>query len=397
MDNRLSWPAVKMPSRKEGVSDAQGITKLCFNYHSMNKHYAVTISDRHGSKHFFLKSTIKRNIVVAGVAASLMAVFSVTANLLQQRNSDSLTFEKTRLVTDLAVEKRRLNEELIRFDNHNSKLGLIIAGHEEQVDLISRALVEIEKISGVDTGDQVFALEERLKIIGQFYNAKEEEYSFIGSRVDQIEDVIGLDNETDGQHEVDLTTRVQLASLTASQERILHDSIPSGYPTVGKVITSKFGNRKHPVTKVNSFHKGVDMRAKTGEKLYATADGFISNADYSELSGNRIVIMHNFGFETRYSHLKEILVSPGDVVHKGDLIGHTGNTGRSSAPHLHYEIRYLGKATNPYEFLKWEFGTNDIFTQVRGIKWPSLLSLINKQITHQTLQLSLLDRTYQAE
>jgi murein DD-endopeptidase MepM/ murein hydrolase activator NlpD len=363
----------------------------------MKKHYAVTISDRQGSKHFFLRSTIKRNLVVVGVAALLMAGFSVTANLLQHRNIGSLTLEKTRLTTDLARERSRLNEELVRFVNHNSKLDLIIAGHEKQVDLVSRALVEIERASGVDTGDQAFTLEERLNIIGQFYNAKEEEYSFIGSRVDKIEDVIGLEIEDEGQHELNLTTRVQLASLTASQERILHDSIPSGYPTTGKVITSKFGKRKHPVTKVNSFHKGVDIRAKTGEKIYATADGFVSNADYSELSGNRIVIMHNFGFETRYSHLKEILVSPGDVVHKGDLIGKSGNTGRSSAPHLHYEIRYLSKVINPHEFLKWEFGINDIFTQVRGIKWPSLLSLINKQITHQTLQLSLLDRTYQAE
>ena len=363
----------------------------------MNKHYAVTISDRHGSKHFFLKSTIKRNLVVVGVATSLMAVFSVTANLFQHKKISSLNVEKTRLITELAEEKRLLDDELVRFVNHSSKLDLIISAHEKQVDVISEALVEIERLSGVETGDQAFTLDERLRIVGQFYNSKEEEYSFIGSRIDQIENVIGLDLEDESHHQLDLTTRVQLASLTASQERILHDSIPSGYPTAGKVVTSKFGKRKHPVTKVNSFHKGVDIRAKTGEKVYATADGFISNADYSELSGNRIVIMHNFGFETRYSHLEEIRVSPGDVVHKGDLIGKSGNTGRSSAPHLHYEIRYLGKATNPHEFLKWEFGTNEIFTQVRGIKWPSLLSLINKQITHQTLQLSLLDRTYQAE
>ena len=380
-----------------GCVDAKGIPQLCLNYHSMKKHYAVTISDRYGSKHFYLKSTIKRNLVVAGFTTLLLVAFSATTNLLQHRSIDSLTNEKSQLVSDIAEEKRRLNAEIVMFDNQNSELGLVIVKHEEQVDVISRELVEIERISGVDTGDDQLSLQERLQIIGKFYNAKEEEYSFIGSRVDKIEDVIGLEMELEDQHQLDLTTRVELATLTASQERILHDSIPSGYPTSGKVITSKFGKRKHPVTKINSFHKGVDIRAKTGEKLFATADGFVRNADYSELSGNRIVITHNFGFETRYSHLKKFLVSPGDVVHKGDLIGYSGNTGRSSAPHLHYEIRYLGKATDPHEFLKWEFGTNDIFTQVRGIKWPSLLSLINKQITHQTLQLSLLDRTYQAE
>jgi murein DD-endopeptidase MepM/ murein hydrolase activator NlpD len=206
-----------------------------------------------------------------------------------------------------------------------------------------------------------------------------------------------MDNDDLDQDKMDLSTRVELATLSASQERILHDSIPNGYPTESTVITSKFGMRKNPVTKVKSIHKGVDLRAKPGDKVFATADGFISKADYSDLSGNRILALHNYGFETRYSHLEEMLVGPGDIVHKGDLIGYSGNTGRSAAPHLHYEIRYLGKSIDPYQFLKWEFGTHEIFTQVRGIKWPSLISLINKQITHQTLQLSQLDLTSPVE
>jgi murein DD-endopeptidase MepM/ murein hydrolase activator NlpD len=307
----------------------------------------------------------------------------------------------------LTSTQESLDKELIRYDSLNSSLNSslnqiilnyesqvesISREYESQVENISRELVKIEISSGVDTGDLDVPLQERIRTIGQFYNTKEQEYSEIGNRVEQIEDVIGLDEDNKNNEDRDLATRVELASLTASQERILHDSIPSGFPTDREIITSKFGTRIHPVTKIKSFHKGVDVRAKTGNNVYATADGFVSNSDYSELSGNRIVVLHNFGFETRYSHLREMLVEPGDVVHKGDLIGLSGNTGRSIAPHLHYEIHYLGKATDPYEFLKWEFGTNDIFTQVRGIQWPSLISLINKQITHQTLQLSLLDQ-----
>lgn len=297
----------------------------------------------------------------------------------------------------LFSEHENLQQQLLDFDAENSRLNLVIDEQRGQVERISYELVEIERLTGVDTGDDDFSMEERIKIIGQFYNAKEQQYTVIDSRVEQIEDVIGLDEQATEKQEMDITTRVELASLTASQERILHDSIPSGFPTSELTITSNFGKRKHPLTKVNSFHKGVDIRAKTGDKIFATADGFVANANYSELSGNRIVVLHNFGFETRYTHLDKMLVAPGDVVHKGDLIGLSGNTGRSSAPHLHYEIRYLGKAIDPKEFLKWEFGTNEIFTQVRGIKWPSLISLINKQITHQTLQLSLLDPVSQAE
>ena len=352
----------------------------------MKKHYAVTISDHLGARHFYLKKSIKRNVISSAIFTLGIIAASFSANYLQNNSIDSLT-----------ATQQQLEHELVRFDSMNSDLNLIISRYKSQIENISRELVGIESSSGVETGDLDVPLEYRIRTIGQFYSAREEEYSVIGSRVEQIEDVIGIDEDSDQNREIDLATRVELASLTASQERILHDSIPSGFPTDKRVITSKFGTRNHPVTKIKSFHKGVDIRAKTGEKVYATADGFVSNANYSELSGNRIVVLHNYGFETRYSHLKEMQVGPGDVVHKGDLVGLSGNTGLSSAPHLHYEIRYLGKATDPYEFLKWEFGTHDIFTQVRGIQWPSLISLINKQITHQTLQLSLLDQPSQAK
>ena len=349
----------------------------------MNKNqFAVTITGLAGSKHFFVKSSIKRDLIVASVSILVVMVTSFALNYFQ--------FNKVSILT---TEKEKLNSELVRFDTLNSSLNNTISEHREQFSSISKELVEIERSSGVDTGDLDIALEKRIQMIGQFYNAREYEYSVIDSKVEQIEDLIGMDKEKKDadQEKLDMATRVELASLTASQERILHDSIPSGFPTTSNVITSEFGNRKHPVTKVKSFHKGVDIRAKSGEEIYATADGFVSGANYSDLSGNRVVIYHNFGFETRYSHLKEMLVTPGDVVHKGDLVGYSGNTGLSSAPHLHYEIRYLGKSINPSEFLDWEFGSHEIFTQVRGIKWPSLLSLINKQITHQTLQLSQLD------
>ena len=352
----------------------------------MKNHYAITISEYTGSRHFFVKKTVKKNLIRASVALLAIVATSFFTNYLQFNS-----------VASLVDEKKDLYSELIRFDSQNSNLNQLISNQRKQITSISDELVEIEKASGVETADLDLALNERIRLIGSFYNTKEEEYSEIGSRVEIIEGLIGMGDEGFNQEQIDLATRVELATLSASQERILHDSIPNGYPTESTVITSKFGMRKNPVTKVKSIHKGVDLRAKTGDKVFATADGFISEADFSDLSGNRILALHNYGFESRYSHLKEMLVSPGDIVHKGDLIGYSGNTGRSAAPHLHYEIRYLGKSIDPYQFLEWEFGTHEIFTQVRGIKWPSLISLINKQITHQTLQLSQLDLTSPVE
>lgn len=352
----------------------------------MKNHCAITISDNTGSRHFFAKASTKRNLILTSITILVVVVTSFIANGFQYGTNFIIS-----------NQKEKLNEELVRSDSLNSNLNQIIANHKLQIKNISKGLVDIERSSGVDTSALDINLEERIRLIGQFYNVKEDEYSEIGSRVQHIEGVIGMENSLQEFDEDDLATRVELANLTASRERILHDSIPNGYPTNLKKITSEFGMRIHPVTKVNSFHKGVDIRAKMGNEIYATADGFVSISDYLDLSGNRIVLMHNFGFESRYSHLKNATVAPGDVVHKGDLIGYSGNTGRSIAPHLHYEVRYLGKSIDPIQFLNWEFGTHEIFSQVRGIKWPSLISLINKQITHQTLQLSQLDHTSQVE
>ncbi len=330
-------------------------------------------------------------MIVASVAILVVTFTLCVTNVLQYSS-----------VVSLAFEKSILNKQLIQADYLISNFEQKISNSQQQTANISKELVAIEKFSGVDTGDLESSLDERIKRIGNFYNAREEEYSEIGNRVGEIEQVIGvgigIGDESTEQHsnqQRDLAARVDLAGLTAMQERILHDNIPNGYPLKDHVITSKFGMRNHPITKVKSFHNGIDLRAKTNTEIFAPADGIVSNADYSNLSGNRIVILHNFGFETHYSHLKKIRVSPGEMIHKGDLIGYSGNTGRSLGAHLHYEIRYLRKPIDPYQFLEWEFGSHEIFTQVKGIKWPSLISLINKQITHQTLQLSQLEHTSQ--
>ncbi len=344
----------------------------------MQDHFAITISDGYRSRYYSVKKAFKRNLILGTCAFFLVLAASMGVNYLLYGEGQTLSQLNS-----------QLDKELIRFDSENSHLNKIINKDKQVIENISEELVQIEKISGVDSGDQVLEIEERMRMIADFYGQKEIEFSQIGNRVQKIEGLIGLSGESK-EHE-NLVARVEFASLTASHEKILHDSIPNGFPTDVEIVTSKFGDRIHPISKIKSFHKGVDLRSKVKDKIVVTADGIVSKANYSELSGKRLVVQHNFGFETRYSHLDGMLVEAGDVVHRGDLIGYSGNTGRSDAPHLHYEIRYLGKSIDPYQFLNWEFGSHEIFNKVTGIKWPSLISLINKQITHQTLQLSQLE------
>jgi murein DD-endopeptidase MepM/ murein hydrolase activator NlpD len=339
---------------------------------------AITVSDNYGSRYYSIRKSTKTLFYLVVFGAGLAIIGSLWANFNQNAQNKALT-----------QHNQQLETELLSFDIENSKLNQNINKSSQLIENISKELVEIEKISDVESADQALSLEQRLRLLADFYREKDEEYSEIGDRVQHIEGLIGLAEMP--QNDARLTARVELASLTASHEKILYDSIPNGFPTKVNIITSQFGSRIHPVTKIKSFHKGVDLRAEVGDRVISTADGIVREAGYSELSGRRVVIQHNLGFETRYSHLDQIDVEPGDIVHKGDLIGFSGETGRVDAPHLHYEIRYLGKSINPDQFLKWEFGSHEIFTNVRGIKWPSLISLINKQITHQTLQLSLLE------
>ena len=122
-----------------------------------------------------------------------------------------------------------------------------------------------------------------------------------------------------------------------------------------KRISDKFGNRMHPILGIMKNHYGIDMSAPTGTPVYATADGYVDYASRNSGYGEYIRIRHksqdkNYGYQTRYAHLSKYHVKRGDWVKRGDLIGEVGSTGRSNAPHLHYEVHFKGKPINPDEY-----------------------------------------------
>ncbi|MDX2095379.1 MAG: M23 family metallopeptidase [Alphaproteobacteria bacterium] len=116
--------------------------------------------------------------------------------------------------------------------------------------------------------------------------------------------------------------------------------------------SSGFGRRVDPFRGVLGFHAGVDLAAPHGARVVASNDGRIGFAGWKTAYGNMIDVKHEYGFTTRYGHLSKILVRPGQVVKKGQVIGIQGSTGRSTGDHLHYEVRYNDRAINPGNFLK---------------------------------------------
>ncbi|MFT5707492.1 MAG: murein DD-endopeptidase MepM/ murein hydrolase activator NlpD [Oceanospirillaceae bacterium] len=179
--------------------------------------------------------------------------------------------------------------------------------------------------------------------------------------------------------------RFQRVSTLTKQRIFLLNSIPNGLPIKAIRVSDGYGRRYHPIKKVRIMHKGMDFKAAKGTAIYAPADGVISMVERRSGNGKFIKIVHNFGFETSYSHLSKYLVKVGEYVRKGQKIAESGNTGQSTGPHLHYELLYLSKAINPANFVAWNVANFEkIFTKVESVKWASLKDLypLKKHVQH---------------
>jgi murein DD-endopeptidase MepM/ murein hydrolase activator NlpD len=199
----------------------------------------------------------------------------------------------------------------------------------------------------------------------------------LGSKLEYLEDALGIKDDDS----FETIQKAVLQQMSKKQKEYFLSVIPSGSPLKHTVVTSNFGYRIHPISKKKKFHQGIDFRAHKGTDVFATADGIVKKVQkYNSGSfGRLVVIAHNYGFETAYAHLNKVLVEPGQVIKKGDLIAKSGNSGRSAAPHLHYEVRYLEKVLNPKDFVYWNIDNYDnLFEKQRRVKWQSLVKMISR-------------------
>ena len=138
-------------------------------------------------------------------------------------------------------------------------------------------------------------------------------------------------------------------------------------PTPGSYrISSFFGTRLDPVYGGYRHHDGVDFATRTGNPIYATGDGVIESVTYQRFGyGNQVVIDHGFGYKTRYAHMSKIFAVEGQKVKRGECIGEVGNSGKSTGPHLHYEVHYRGKKVNPSNYFDREISPEEYYTMVQ--------------------------------
>lgn len=152
---------------------------------------------------------------------------------------------------------------------------------------------------------------------------------------------------------VESKSQDEVVDLAESKEK-LFAAIPAIQPVANKqliALASGFGLRIHPIYKVKKMHTGIDFAAAIGTPIYATADGLIDKVDISFSGYGKVIeIDHGFGYRTRYAHMHGFAVRQGQKVKRGDLIGYVGNTGLSTAPHLHYEVYVNGVHANPVHY-----------------------------------------------
>ncbi|CUU69694.1 M23 family metallopeptidase [Campylobacter hyointestinalis] len=294
----------------------------------MKNKFIITITDINGSKNYLLHQLIKK-IVVYIVLIAVVSFFIGLAYISYLENK-----------TDSLKQKR---DELTKIKNE--------------------LFLENEK------------MQEKLA-------ASSEEFAAIEDKIALLEDQLGLNTDNN----ITMESRLETLILTSSQQQLMFSMIPNGEVIKSNGISAEFGWRSHPILNKKEFHQGVDLRADIGTPIYAPADGVIEFAGYNNSGfGYLVIIEHNFGFKTRFAHMsRKDVVKEGEFVKKGDLIGYSGNTGLSTGPHLHYEIRFIQRPLDPINFIKWNSKNyEEIFNKEQRVSWQSLVNILTTLIPKQ--------------
>lgn len=286
--------------------------------------FTITISDINGSRHFYLNQIIKKIVLYIIAFVFLFLISS----------------------------------------------GFYIKYLDSKVDALDGKREELLKKSK--------ELETLNMTMQQSLDEKAAQYAVIEDKIASFEEALGLENENN----LTISARLENLNLTNDQQQGILNQIPNGWPITNKGVTGKFGWREHPILKRKEFHPGIDLAASIGTPIYAPASGVVEFSGYSNNGyGHNVILLHNFGFKSVFAHMtRKDVVKAGDFVNKGDLIGYTGNTGLSTGPHLHYEVRFINKTLEPLYFLNLKRkNMNEFFNQERRVPWQSLIKAVSAQ------------------
>ncbi|UJF19722.1 M23 family metallopeptidase [Vibrio sp. SS-MA-C1-2] len=208
----------------------------------------------------------------------------------------------------------------------------------------------------------------------------------LAERIGDVEGVLDFENaniaenltiDESGNNFDNLDERISYLESSATLNEMFLSLIPSARALPkGSVVTSGYGKREHPVLGEEKFHKGLDYRCKVGDEVKAVADGVVTTVNYQRGGyGRTVKLGHSFGFTSVYAHLNKALVKRGQFIKKGDVIAQCGNTGRSTASHLHLEFRWNNRAIDPVPYILVEDkGVKSVLDSKLAFDWNGMLN-----------------------
>ncbi len=252
----------------------------------------------------------------------------------------------------MLIEKNsQLNSNLENITNSIVKLDQETKDHLEIIHKQKEELSEIEKNFEDISSEKDAVLQEILDMIKNLdiFSGLISRSGNMYTATNQIQEAQLIIKESLGDTE---EAKDLLAKLDKEKEKIedYRRRYPDYKPVTGR-LTSRFGYRRDPFTGETRYHNGIDIGAVTGTPIYSAAYGTVIYTGFNSSSGNHIIIDHGNGYKTYYKHLSKIEVKTGAVVNKGQRIGQVGSTGRSTGPHLHFEVHLNGVIKNPLEYV----------------------------------------------
>lgn len=277
----------------------------------------------HSSRRFRKLQLSRGFVIVTGVlaAGALLAGF-LSPHLLFKLQTQSAALDQ------LQRENQHLRQRTEQFEDELGAIAEQLAGYEDRSGRLANALGIDESSLPVAAGGGGMDLP---RSTGR-HSLFDQEIEALQSRTDSLESSF---------EELDDRFRERMRRLS---------STPSIMPVPGW-FSHGYGWRKDPWTGKRQFHRGIDIVADAGTPIFATADGLVSRATRVADYGKMVDLSHGFGYVTRYGHMSEILVRPGQQVQRGEVIGRVGSTGRSTGPHVHYEVFRDGRRVNPWKYL----------------------------------------------
>jgi len=302
--------------------------------------HIILVSDRMATARSFTLTRHHLMLAVTGLVFMVLALSSLFSYLTVRHAAESRLPFLQELVRTISLEEAVKTRELVRenLGNMATRLGQM-QGKLMQLDSLGERLAGLAGI-----GKPKEAKTTPAKPMGGTGGPLVRPDNLTAQDLQRALDDLGRQLEARSETLVALESR-------ALEERIRMNLLPTASPVAGDTRASGFGLRVDPFTGQSAMHEGIDFIAESGTPILAAAAGIVVNVERHSQYGNMVEIDHGDDLQTRYAHASAVFVKPGELVRRGQKIAAVGSTGRSTGPHLHFEVRIRGAAQNPARYL----------------------------------------------